>query len=42
MCSTGCIDIAAAATKLSDDRSAVEVATKVLASVKKSNLLDYI
>jgi flagellar hook-associated protein 3 FlgL len=36
------IDVATAATKLNEDRSAVEVATKVLGSVNKSSLLDYI
>ena len=36
------IDVAGAAMKLSDDRSAVEVATKVLASVIMSNLLVFI
>ena len=36
------IDFAAAASRLNDDRAAVEVATKVLSSVNRSNLLDYL
>jgi len=36
------VDIAAATTRMNDDRAAVDVATKVLASVNKSNLLDYL
>jgi flagellar hook-associated protein 3 FlgL len=36
------IDVGTAATKLNEDRSAVEVATKVLGSVNRSNLLDYL
>ncbi len=36
------VDIAAATTRMNEDRSAVDVATKVLASVNKSNLLDYL
>ena len=36
------IDFAGAASRLNDDRAAVDVATKVLASVDKSNLLNYL